>query len=131
MNKIERFNQISHRIFAVVLIFGFWWVPLGLHRLWMGRRYWWAHTVAALSVWWLSLKMFRAPENANFFHALAEAQLHGRVMMFSPGDLAWGWPFFFVSVLWLVVFVYDFVMIFYGWPVPEKSWKIDVAKQNQ
>ena len=102
----------------MVLVLLFWWVPIGLHRIWMQRGYWWLHAVAAMTLGWLALHVLYSRHNIELMHQL----IMTKGAPVSPLDIPGGWLVVSVAMLWLMFLAYDAVMLFH-WPVPDKSWK--------
>lgn len=59
-NKKSKVKNFSYKAVAVILAWFFWWVPLGLHRLWMRQKYWWLHPIFFLSAAIASNAFFRS-----------------------------------------------------------------------
>lgn len=110
---MDRFNSFSHRSFAVLLAWVFWWIPLGLHRLWMQQRFWWLHTLCCLVATVSSVIFFRFPENLyavkNFLVATGTST--------PPHSYTDIFLLSFTAGLWIALIIHDGVMVFL-WPVP-------------
>lgn len=109
---MDRFNKFSHKAFAVVLAWFFWWIPLGLHRLWMRQKFWWLHTLVFLLTTVTSNIFFRSPENVGVVTSIYATT--GAYPHLSDYSNVWLLSF---GVLWLALIAYDALKVF-SWPVP-------------
>ena len=109
---MDRFNKFSHKAFAVVLAWFFWWIPLGLHRLWMRQKFWWLHPAFFVAAAVASNAFFRAPENIDVV-----ARIYAATGSFPRlGDYSNLWLLVFTAG-WILLVVYDALKVF-SWPVP-------------
>jgi len=121
MKRLNQFQNLSHKVFAVVLAWFFWWIPLGLHRLWMRQPYWWLHTLLFLLVTIASNIFFRSPENIEIARHLYTTT-HRSPHLF---DYSHTWLFGFAAA-WIVLIAYDAVKVF-SWPVPSASKESELS----
>lgn len=106
----------GHKAVAVVLATCFWWIPFGLHRLWMRQPYWWLHTVlfglsALMTNRWFVL-------NAPVFVRVYEET--GRVLP-HLAEFTNYW-LLVPNVAWFVFIIADCLLVWF-WPVPSKPIK--------
>jgi len=109
----------SHKAVAIALATFFWWIPLGLHRLWMRQPYWWLHTVlfclsALMTNRWYII-------NGPVFMRVHEET--GRLLP-HLGEFSHYW-LLVPNVAWMGLVLVDWLMVWF-WPVPLKS-KAEVA----
>jgi TM2 domain-containing membrane protein YozV len=106
-------NTVSlRRIIAVILAWFFFWIPVGLHRLWMRQKYWWVHTILFVSST-VASTIFLHLQGIN---ALAFRQIYektGRAPHFY--DYSHTWLLLF-NVAWMAFVLYDCVKVF-SWTV--------------
>lgn len=112
MKRLNQFQNLSHKAFAVILAWFFWWIPLGLHRLWMRQKFWWLHPIFFLSAALASNAFFRSPENIDVV-----TRIYAATGAFPRlGDYSNLWLLGFTAG-WIVLVVYDALKVF-SWPVP-------------
>lgn len=112
MKRLNQFQNLSHKAFAVILAWFFWWIPLGLHRLWMRQKFWWLHPIFFLSAALASNAFFRSPENIDVVTRIYAAT--GAFPHLSDYSHLWLLGF---TAGWIVLIVYDAVQVF-SWPIP-------------
>lgn len=109
----------GHKAVAIVLANCFWWIPLGLHRLWMRQPYWWLHTVlfcfsAVLSSRWYIL-------NGPVFLRVYEET--GRLLP-HLGEFSHYW-LLVPNMAWMALVITDWIMVWI-WASPLKA-KAEIA----
>ncbi len=108
----DRFNKFSHKAFAVILAWFFWWMPFGLHRLWLRQKFWWLHSLFFLLATISSNLFFRSPENIDVVK-----RIYGATGAFPHlRDYSNIWLLGFTAA-WIALVVYDAVKVF-SWTVP-------------
>lgn len=115
-------DYYGRKAVAVVLATCFWWVPFGLHRLWMHQPYWWLHTVlfslsAVMTNRWFAL-------NAPVFMRVYEET--GRVLP-HLAEFSSYW-LLVPNVAWFVLILSDCLLVWF-WPVPLKA-KATIAEAS-
>lgn len=116
--KRHQWSERKHRLVGFLLAVI---VPLGLARLWMGRRLWWLHPLlcgASIAANYQFLFVYAA-ENADAARQITDYA--SRLPHFFEYPSAWwGVVSFTLNSMWLLLITYDMVMTMY-WPVPEGS----------
>ncbi|HUX62236.1 hypothetical protein [Sulfuricella sp.] len=111
-NKKSKVKNFSYKAVAVILAWFFWWVPLGLHRLWMRQKYWWLHPIFFLSAAIASNAFFRSPENIDVVTRIYAATGYFPHLR----DYSHLWLLCFTAG-WIALIIYDALKVF-SWPVP-------------
>lgn len=99
--------RIGRKPLAVILAWFFWWVPLGLHRLVMRQKYWWAHTVCWALTTYASTRFLFDQQNIRIAQQYAESGLVPPIGQYAN---TWLLPF---AALWMIVVLYDLIAVFF------------------
>lgn len=108
---MEQFHKFSHRIFAVILVLAFWWVPIGLHRIWMRQQYWWLYTLGFGVAIAANQVIFGSAANQNLAMG---AYIWGVIPPLTSYQHYWVLG---VVVPWVALWIYDCIAVWF-WRVP-------------
>lgn len=101
------FYRIGRKPLAIVLAWLFWWIPIGLHRLVMRQKYWWVHTLLAVTASAASFRFYHHAYNLKLGRGYMETGIVPPL-----GTYANTWLLVFAA-LWLIVVLYDLIAVFF------------------
>lgn len=100
-------GAMKRKLIAITLAWLFWWIPIGLHRLVMRQKYWWAHTICWAVTTYASTRFLFDPQNIQMAMHYRDAGIVPPV-----GQYVNTWLLVFAA-LWMVVVLYDLIAVFF------------------
>ncbi len=104
-----------YRVAGAAIAIFLWWVPLGLHRIWMRQKFWWLHPLAFAFATLAGNHFFSLPKNIELVeNAYQQTGQYPRL-----GQYEGKWLLIF-TLVWLALVIHDIWKI-WTWPVPLKT----------
>ena len=118
----DRFHRFSHKVFGVLLAYSMVGTVLGLHRLWMRQKYWWACPLAFLVYVSVGNKFLEL--NAEHIQNISEVA--NRLPHLSEMSHTW---LLIIAFGWILFVLYDLNMV-WTWPVPMEINKVAPSREK-